>query len=146
MKFNFYFNLGYFSMLLTTFFFFTIEFFSFQNCHEHEIIMKMFQNFIHNIKKLFNDQNSWKSLSHIKMSVCVTSTQVFLLFPSLPARMNKKKTHICHRGVPLERGGPDFFFSYIFDFWEGSKKFSHTNFNLEGGSGPPPLGYAHDMP
>ena len=37
-------------------------------------------------------------------------------------------------------GGSGFFFSYIFDFWEGSKKFSHTNFNLEGGTPP---GYAH---
>ena len=40
------------------------------------------------------------------------------------------------RGVPRNFSRGDFFFSYIFDFWEGSKKYSHTNFNLEEGSGP----------
>ena len=45
------------------------------------------------------------------------------------------------RGGPTPRGGARIFFSYIFDFWEVSKNFSHPTFNLEGGVrwGPDPI-------
>ena len=108
----------------------------------------IFSIFSHNLLQIGGGGKSCNFLALHNMRTIIF-VKSFVNWPTLW----KFQVILCHhdqeRTQKFFEGGPDFFFSYIFDFWEGSKKFSHTNFNLEGRGGgvrtpSDPPGYAHE--